>query len=136
MIKVIKNTSLKDYDYLNIETNEGKFQISLQGNLDLYWRYFYNNKNIDKETIKDFYITKENYQLFCIFDDLYTSIKENTPWYNYPHDNEDKNEIIEDNFYPLFKDNKIIWISDDGFIEDGSNFTIEKVDEDTYKLTF
>ena len=124
------------YNCYEIETNEGKFEINYQGNLDLYWKYPCKKENIQKETTKDFYITKEDYFIYTLFNDLYISIKENKPYYNYPYDNEDKNEIIEDIIYPLFKNNKIIFISDDGLIENGSRFIIEKIDEHTFKLTF
>lgn len=136
MLNIKKYEHPHGYNCYEIETNEGKFEINYQGNLDLYWRYPCNKENIKKETIKDFYITKEDYFIYTLFNDLYISIKENKPYYNYPYDNEDKNEIIEDIICPLFKNNKIIFISDDGFIENGSRFIIEKIDEDTYKLTF
>ncbi len=61
MLNAKKYEHTHGYNCYEIETNEGKFEINYQGNLDLYWRYPCKKENIQKETKKDFYITKEDY---------------------------------------------------------------------------
>ena len=52
MINAKKYEHPHGYNCYEIETNEGKFEINYQGNLDLYWRYPCNKENIQKADLK------------------------------------------------------------------------------------
>jgi len=136
MGEIKKEKNLFGYYVFKIQTDDGVFEISFQNNLDLYWRYI--NKdcilNLPKE--KEFYITKENYVLYSLFEELYNNIKEYKPFgslneelnahYQYLKNTPERN---------LFKDNKVDWHSDDFVYENASRLLIEKID-DYFKVTF
>jgi len=111
------------YEYI-IKTDEGKFKILFGGNLDLYWTC--NEKEDDSDQI--FYITKENYYLYSLFDNLYHNIKNNKIYY-------DKENCFKSEENKLFKDGKIDWYSDEFYEEIASRLVIEKIDE-RFKITF
>ena len=139
----IKKYKVDGYYWFDICTDEGIFKIQFCGNLDLYWGYKYRGsiKNIDSS--KSFYITKENYFLYSLFDELYNDVKD----YNIfvPNGVIDEERCIDSNKRlmesdlgnpkKVFNDGKIDWHSDDFDYDMGSNFVIEKLD-DCYKLTF
>lgn len=133
---MVEITKIKDeygHYIFNIKTEEGIFSISFQNNLDLYWNYIYKGNILSKEDKHIFYITKENYYLYYLFDKLYKSVKN-----QFPLGKTKKEEIPwEKNDDPekLFKDNKIIWHSDDDVYEYASTLIIEPEDE-RYKITF
>lgn len=132
MLKLNKYENNNNFDVFEIETKEGKIKISLEDNFDLYWQYI----NVNKEEEKELYITKEDYFIYTVFNDLYTAIKENKPWYNYPSEHEIKDKQVKFNKYPTSNDNTITFISDDGHIETGSRLIIEKTEEDIFKIIF
>ena len=125
-IQRIKDES--GYDQYKIKTDNGFFRIIFGGNLDLYWTC-YDKEDKDSE-IQEFLITKENYFLYELFDELYESIKNNKIYYG-----ENKEKYFEGYVDNLFKDGKIDWYSDDFYEEIASRLLIEKV-EDTFKITF
>lgn len=139
----IKKYKLDRYYAFDVITDDGCFSIAFGGNLDLYWIYKYETSFLDTPNSKDFYITKENYFLYSLFDELYNDVKD----YNiFTIDNFDKeeewlkrkNDFFEhdkNNPTKLVKDNKIEWHCDDFDYDDGSSFVIERLD-DCYKLTF
>ena len=111
--------------------------------MDLYWSYKYNGIILNTDDSKTFYITKDNYFLFQLFDELYNDIKE----FNIYHEDEfhtkekaqELNQrLIKSDTYQhnlLFNNNKIEWHCDDCIYEEASMFVIEKM-KDSYKLTF
>ena len=111
------------YEYI-IKTDEGKFKMLFGGNLDLYWTC---NETID-DSDQIFYITKENYFLYRLFDELYENIKNNKIYY-------DKENYIKGDNTELFKDGKIDWYSDEFYEEIASRLVIEKENE-KFKITF
>lgn len=116
------------YNEFLIETDEGKFRILFAGNLDLYWTC-YKSEDINNDK-QDFFITKENYFLYSLFDKLYEDIKNNRIYY----------DITSDKYYEcknneLFKDGKIDWYSDEFYEEIASRLLIDKED-DRFKVTF
>ena len=139
----IKKYKLDRYYNYDVITDDGCFSIVFGGNLDLYWIYKHETSFLDTPDSKDFYITKENYFLYSLFNELYNDVKD----YNiFTIDNFDKeeewlkrkNDFFEhdkNNPRKLVKDNKIEWHCDDFDYEDGSSFVIERLD-DCYKLTF
>lgn len=75
-IKKIKRESVHDCYYQFIITaDEGSFEISFAGNLDLYWRYLYRKNIMEEPESKYFTITKENYYLYSLFEELYKDVK-------------------------------------------------------------
>lgn len=139
----IKKQKTEFGDAFEFVTEDGVFEICFWGNLDLYWQYRYSDNISDNEDSKSFFITKENYFLFQLFDELYNDIKN----YNiYKEDNFNtkreakrlNNSLIKFDSYQhdlLFHDNKIEWHCDDCIYEEASMFIIEKIEE-AYKLTF
>lgn len=132
-IKKIDNGT--GYDEFHIETNEGVFEISFQGNLDLYWNYRSKEIILDKPNEKEFIITKENYYIYELFYKLYESIKNRKVYCSY--NDEEYIEVREDEYNPckLFKDGIIDWHSDDNDYENASRLLIKKEDE-IFRVTF
>ena len=137
MLEVTKNKNSNNYDTFDISTDNGTFQITFEGNQDLYWSYLYQG-SIDKvPDHASFRITKENYFIYSLFDELYKSVKDNTPYSNFPGEIENRNE--KKRVYgnrQLYQNNEIKWYSDDfAFIYNASNFTIKKF-KDIFIVTF
>ena len=122
MIQIIKKKNYNDYYYYIIKTNEGRFMISFEGNLDLYWTYIYEGNLLKEPESHDFKITKENYFLYNLNDNPFN--KEN---------NEDEYDIFNQN--KLFENETIKWHSDDSIYELSSKLEIKK-EKDHYKITF
>lgn len=150
MLEVNKQIDENGYYTFSFITENGTFEISFQNNLDLYWRYNYKNNILDEEDTKVFFITKENYQIYSIFEKLYNSIKDSNPYsgftfitpISYYHKDLERDELekieVPENPHPnnLYNNGIITWISDDfSSIEKASNFTIEPL-EDAFKITF
>lgn len=151
MLELEKQIDENGYYTFTFITLEGKFQISFQNNLDLYWRYLHKNIILEEPNTKEFFITKENYQIYSLFEELYNAIKDSNPYSGYTfftprsfyfHDYEeekDKQEtFVPNNPHPnnLYKDDIITWCSDDyASMEKSSNFSIEPI-EDGFKITF
>ena len=119
MVEIIKNKNSYEYDVFEIKTDNGSFEVSLQGNGDLYWRYIYKGSVLDSKTAYTLEINKENYFLYQLFDELYNSVV-----------NQEKAQSNE-----LVKDNIINWHSDDFSYENASCLLIAKQNE-TFKLGF
>lgn len=142
MVEINKYKVDKYYAF-DITTDEGCFSIVFGGNLDLYWLYKHEINFFDTPDSKDFYITKENYFLYSLFNELYNDIKDYNIFTIDMFDNEfdwlnKKNDFLEhdmNNSKRLFKDKKIEWYCDDFDYDIAGTFIIEKLDE-CYKLTF
>lgn len=117
-----------------INTDDGVFDILFMGNFDLYWRYCYSGNILQTDDEKTFYITKENYYLFSLFDDLYNNVK-NYKVFSNDIFNEELKIADKFNDVKLFVDDKIEWYSDDFDYEDASVLRIERL-LDCYKVTF
>lgn len=139
MLEIKRNINSHGYDVFDIVTDNGIFQISYENNLDLYWRYIYFN-SIDKESNqKVFKITKENYYLYALFNELYNAIKEKKPYKTFPSiiDEDLRNKKLKYyGGYELYNNRTITWYSDD-FCEfaNASNFSIKK-QKDYFLVTF
>ena len=139
----IKKYKVNNYDCFDICTDEGIFQIWFCGNLDLYWSYMYDGSILDVPNNISFYITKENYFLYNLFDELYNDVKDYNIFSMDMFENRDKwleskNDFLEHDRYnskKLFINNRIECHSDDDDYNDGSYFVIERID-DCYRLTF
>ena len=133
-IRKKENEDKNIYDI--ILTSGGKQLLSyFAGNQDLYMG-IYTGQNIGLRNMSiDFYITKENYEIYCIFDNLYKEIIE-----GYPFGFDDDYGIdykIYGEYKSLVDENKnIIWISDEGTDNSADKLIMSKINEDEYKLTF
>lgn len=137
-----------------IVTEEGNFEISYQGTLDLYWSYCFEGSILDAPPFKKFIITRENQFLFALFDELYNDIK-NTNLFKFDQSSvlrplthtelkkeirsiQKRNREIKDkDFYNrerLFKNGVIEWHHDEFPYENGSVLKIESHDEG-YEVT-
>ena len=123
MIKVEKSKNMNDYDTFHITTKEGTFAITFEGNLDLYWLYVHKGNILNTPNEKEFTITKENYFIYQLFDNLYKEIISN----KCPYDKYNPERLVNKNI--------IDWHSDDFSYENASRVIISK-ERDVYKLTF
>lgn len=138
MLEITNRKNSHGYDVFDIITDTGSFEISYENNLDLYWRYLYYD-TIDK--VPDnviFKITKENYFLYLLFEELYTGVKEKRPYKTYSKERfPDNNKKLKCyGGYELYKDKTITWYSDDfAEFDNASSFSIKK-EKDYFKVTF
>lgn len=150
MLEIKKQIDENGYYTFSFITEDGTFKISFQNNLDLYWRYVHENIISEEPNTKEFFITKENYQIYTIFEELYNSIKNSNPYSGYTfitpisfyHNDLEREELEEievpENPHPnyLYKNGIITWCSDDfSSMEKASNFKINKL-EDAFIITF
>lgn len=142
-LKRTKN-DMNSYDYELI--NDGKIlRILYGGNLDLYMSVSDGELLGDENKSIDFDITKENYEVYSLFDRLYKRVI-NGEVFEY-----DEEEM--DDFFPLESeatdytktyayqllvkpDMSIEWISDEGPIDQEDKVNISIFDNDTYRLRF
>ena len=127
----------------NIEliNNNLILRILFARNLDLYMHLETDEIPENEDCSISFDITKEDYDIFLLFDSLYNDIiKGNVFGKDLCLDNEE-NELF--NYRNSFeyqklvdKENNITWISDDNPNDTKDSLTISKLDEDTYRLTF
>lgn len=154
----IKREYYQRENYFNFFFQEGNktFSIIFGGNLDLYWNISEtNDKNLNSEEYaKEMYqesrniftITKENYVIYKLFDELYSDIKESNVFI--PNDNlnyteESKEDLIKMNesyknssaHKLLFNKEIIEWNSDDDIYERANILKIKK-EEDKFVLEF
>lgn len=138
MLEITKKINGHGYEEFDIITDDGTFEISFEGNLDLYWRYVYEWPINEVADIKELKITKENYYLYSLFELLYKSIKEKKPYQIYPKSIMPDNDrrIKYHGGYELYKNGEITWYSDDfAEFDNASRFTIKKY-KDYYLVTF
>ena len=152
MVEIKKQKTQFGYSF-KIMTDTGTFEIFFAGNLDLYWKYYYDGNIWEFNNSKPILITKENYFLYQLFDNLYHGVNKCIIYYN---SNNDKDELFDDFFNSLYnplelqkelykkesfnpeslmQGNKLEWHCDDGYYDNASKFIIEP-NKDSYKLTF
>ena len=142
------------YYKFTITTDDGEFDIHFARNLDLYWSYFANQrlKPGDKKIIT---ITKENYFLYSLFEELYEDV-ENYNMFNLDEsdflmcetmleaqdmikENEEQrkfwHEIEKQKPERLFRNNAIEWHCDDYSYQEGNILKIKRKKE-TFKVIF
>jgi len=138
------------FDYF-IKNEENTFRIFFGGNLDLY--FCVNRKDYENDNeIINFEITKENYVLYSLFEQLYDKIIscEIHTIDKFELEMYDKDEIIEkENIYKelnkelkdsyvyknLVKNNVISWRHDDQIYEEANILNIYK-EEEKFRLEF
>lgn len=131
MIEIERYKNGNNYDCYNIKTNEVTFSIHFEGNLDLYWSYKYNGSILKESESHSFKITKENYFLYQLIDELYNDIKNN----NIFSENFSSYSLVDSSKNGLFVNDTITWYSDECIYEEASKLFIKKDNED-YEITF
>lgn len=131
MVEINNYKNWHNYDCFDIKTDEGEFSIHFENNLDLYWTYLYKKNFLDTKDSYDISITKENYFLYSLFDELYKNVSDG----NVVIDDYVINILKSDRDY-LIKNNSILYLSDDFCDGEASSFEIKKVDDDSYNLRF
>jgi len=129
-INRIDNNIIHGYDYELIEDNK-KLKIIYAGNLDLYYILQFDDEiPYGEKASKTFDITKDNYELYKLFDELYNNIINGMIW-------EDEKRIKQSSIYKdlVDKNKNICWISDEGQRELEDSLTISK-EKDKIHLSF
>lgn len=148
----IKNNRYS-YDFY-LKEDDKELRISFGGNLDLYWSLTKKNINLKqikpselykeckKELKETFTITKENYYIYTLFENLYNDIKEcklytEDSYFDETISYKDRNKEYQNTEkYKYLFDGKIIkWHSDEEDYLIADRVSIEKID-DTYVLKF
>lgn len=134
-IKKYKN----DSDSYDFELISGKkiLRIFFGGTLDLYLslsdgRKFDDSKNVSAS----FDITKEDYEIFILFDKLYNDIISGNVFGKRNVGKEIDDSIVNQYREVVDKNNDINWISDDGPRDIEDRFKLSQIDKDTYRITF
>lgn len=134
-VRKVLNEFSEEYNNIILRQDNKELVILFAGNLDLYMG-IYTGQNIGLRNMSiDFYITKEDYEIYCIFDNLYKEIIEGHPF------GFDDDSGIDYKNYGEYKalvdgDNNITWISDEGPDNSADKLVMSKINEDEYKLTF
>jgi hypothetical protein len=135
------------YDIM-LEEDGKKLIITFQGNLDLYWQMFSENK----DELLTITITKENYAIYSVFERLFNDIKDcNVAKITYDSTNEvdeyEKERMLQEvkwaeehnrdlkeyrKYDPesVFKGGTIEWHCDDEPYEESNVLTITKVNDE------
>ncbi len=132
MLELEKRVNGNGYDNFYIHTDDGTFEISYQGVLDLFWRFICPVRMLDSLAQYSVSITKENMYLYSLFDTLYDGIK-NDRFFG-----EERPYLareIDGGKSSLFHDGVIEWHSDDNVYERASCVCIRKLDGE-YEITF
>lgn len=121
-----------------ISEGDSYLTIFYGGNGDLYWTIHSKNRSIENDPKKDcFYITKENYKLFHLFNKLYDDIKEINIYDDFKEDKSKYRKYNQSNYNELFdgKNKTITWYSDET-AHDVANYLVIKKEKDAFKLDF
>lgn len=149
---VRKQKSEEGHYDLFFEEESKVLGIIFAGNLDLYW-YFIDKDNFSERN-GTFKITKENYFIYSLFEELYNSIKESDVFKvtdvdlmfcKSLKDLEEESNLKESlnkrakqvgNYDELFHDDMVTWVSDDCKMDEVNSVDIMKKDDDEFILNF
>ena len=122
---------------ITLKKEEKSFKIVSMGNGDFYWVFYDKNEKDINDRSGSFEITKENYQIYQIFEELYDEVKNSKIFNEESFDKERKNYFQEvSNYNDLFRDGIITWVCDEiGHIENTNLVKIYK-NEDSYTIEF
>lgn len=138
------------YDY-EIKDGDKRIVISYEGTLDLYFSAF--QKNDYKPPKLEFEITKENYELYQLFDILYSDclncniFKIDELRYEFCETDEERKELVDEtkrlndnlrqysNYNVLFENGYLSWKNDECIYEEADTLNIYKENE-KYRLEF
>ena len=142
----------EDGNIIYLKEDNKIFIMSFGGNLDLYWSFYDVDKNYYSKDV-DFYITKENYFVYSLFEKLYEDISHCDLHRDYSFELlnaetlEDLKKIdikrLDDKvslkrlyrYNELYNNGIITWISDDRDYKDLDSVQIKK-DEDKFIISF
>lgn len=127
MINLIKDTNSFGYNKYILKDHDKSLIIEFEnvGDLFIYFDHFYQPKS----TNNTFTITKENYFIYKLFLELYTSIKNRTPYINskvFENEENIKYQKIPKYKRTPFHDNIIDWYYDDAPDNVACRLIIEK----------
>ena len=111
------------------EDNSNYLSIFYGGNLDLYWTIHSNKRTLENDSKTDtFTITKENYKLYNLFENLYNDIKEINLFEDFEEDKDRYRVYNQSNYQELFdeKNKTITWYSDETAHEIANYLKIKK----------
>lgn len=154
MLQIDKYESEFGYNFI-IASDEGEFEILFAGSLDLHWRSIGKNYLDKKNTYQKFTISKENYFIYSLFEQLYEGVKNCNLFELNDFDislcqsfeelknrEEEQREMNlelrkaqEYNPERLFKNNAVEWHSDDCEYDKASILKIFK-ERETFVVTF
>lgn len=135
-MEIKKQYNGESYDFAFRKDNK-ILEILFARNLDLYFRV--REKDVllgEVNRTIDFDITKEDYEIYSIFDSLYREIisgklfDEYEGMYNYDYKRSDAYGMLVD------RNKNINWISDDGPTDVEDRLKISKLNKDVYRLSF
>ncbi len=121
-----------------IEEDNSYLSILYGGNLDLYWSIHSNKRTLENDSKADtFTITKENYKLYNLFENLYNDIKEINLFEDFEEDKDRYRVYNRSNYQELFdEENKTItWYSDETAHEVANYLKIKK-ETDCFIINF
>ena len=135
-MKISKEKSKFGLD-VYIEEDNSIFSINYSGNGDLYWSIRSNNREDNDSKTDGFVITKENYALYSVFDDLFRDIKDINIFDDYKENKDAYRLHNRSNYHELFdeKNNTITWYSDETAHEVANYLKIKK-EKDCFEINF
>lgn len=138
-IKRVKN-DMGCYDYQFIEGNK-VLRIFYAGNLDLYMSLANGEMFGEENKSISFDITKEDYEVYTIFDTLYKDVISGNVFETMEDGSQEdfglKDYKVSFQYCNLVDENmNINWVSDDGILEAEDSLTFSLIDNDTYRFTF
>ena len=116
---------------------EKLFKIVSMGNGDFYWVFYDKNEKDLNHRSGTFEITKENYEIYKIFDELYNDVKDSKIFGEESFDKERESYFKKvSNYNDLFHEGIITWVCDEiGHIDDTNLVNIHK-NEESYTIEF
>lgn len=145
-MEFISEKDLQGYTTIKLDEVSNTLSMMFGGNGDLYWNI--TSKKEDKYAInpekKYFIITKENYEVFSLFDKLYKKIDDCEVFKTDPFEEElcfDEKERLELHertkkrndklsesivYECLYSDDSIVWYSDDAPFGEGNRLSISR----------
>ena len=118
---------------INLKGEDSNLLISFGGTGDLYWRL--NSDDINK--INSITITKENYALYRLFEQLYIDIKDINLYEDFDEDKELYRKYNHSNYNELFDEENrtITWYSDET-AHIVANYVKIKKEDKSFKISF
>lgn len=151
-MEIKKTKGFETCPIVQLKQEDKTLSIMFGPNLDLYWSLRNDNRE-NRLDYENFYITKENYAIYQLFDNLYSDI-ENTNFFELEEfeimqaktikdyrriikENEQLNERLKESqaYKLLFDGQKITWHSDEEAYDQANVVSIKKI-EDAYILEF
>lgn len=134
-MKIVKKEVMAGTNIILSKENK-KLCISFEGNLDLYWTIYY--KEDASEEKKTFVITRENENLYMLFETLYSDIEKINLFENMSEETKNRfRKYNMANYLELFNPDEktITWYSDETN-EEVANYLVIRKRENAFNLEF